>query len=429
MSSVGTTMADSRIRRMVHRVRRLTLWRPLAERDFRLLWLGESVSLLGDQFYFVALTWLTLQLTGSGLALGTVLMAAAIPRAVFMLIGGALSDRFSPRRIMLASNAARALLVAVLTGLVLLDAIQLWNLYFLAFVFGLVDAFFYPAFRTILPMLVEEDRLEAGNALVQGTARFSVLIGPALAGFLISAMGLGVAFAVDAATFVFATLMLWLMRGGNGQLPEGAATADSGQPGGLLSAIREGLRYAWSDPVIRVILLMVAAVDFSAVGPFNVGVPWLAHNRFAGGATALGMMLSAWGGGALMGTAVAGLIQVRRRGMLLLGVAGGIGIGLALFGFVPNVLVASVIFGTMGLGSGLINVVMVAWLQTRTDPRMLGRVMSLVMFSSVGLAPLSYALAGALVDLHATIMFTAASAIILMATAYSATNRTVRTIA
>lgn len=104
---------------------RPALLRPLAAPGFRLLWLGESISALGDQFYLVALPWLTLQMTGSGLALGTVLMAAAIPRALFVLVGGALSDRAAPRALILASNAVRAVLVAILTAVVLRGSTQL----------------------------------------------------------------------------------------------------------------------------------------------------------------------------------------------------------------------------------------------------------------------------------------------------------------
>ena len=108
------------------------LLQPLRLRDFRLVFTGESISLLGDQFHFVALAWLTLQLTGSGLALGTVLMAAAIPRAVFMLVGGALSDSLSPRSLMLVSNALRSVVVALIAFLVLSGNAQLWQLYVLA---------------------------------------------------------------------------------------------------------------------------------------------------------------------------------------------------------------------------------------------------------------------------------------------------------
>ena len=135
------------------------LLRPLRIRDFRLLFTGETVNVLGDQFHFVALAWLALQLTGSGLALGTVLMTAAIPRAVFMLVGGAFSDRFSPRTLMLASNAIRAVVVGVLAALVLGGRAELWHLYVFAAIFGVVDAFFYPALNTIIPMLVPERQL------------------------------------------------------------------------------------------------------------------------------------------------------------------------------------------------------------------------------------------------------------------------------
>jgi len=419
--------------RAIHRLRGFTLWQPLEIHNFRLLWLGESISLLGDQFHFVALAWLTLQITGSGLALGTVMMAASIPRAVFMLLGGVLSDRLSPRRLMLVSNAARALLVATITGLILFEAVQLWHLYVLAVIFGLVDAFFHPAFMTIVPSLVEKDRLEASNALLRGTAQLSVLIGPAPAGFLISTVGIATAFAVDAATFAFATLTLWLMKGDSRQAQavqkdEGAA-ADITGLNSLADSIREGLRYAWGDPVTRAILFVVAAIDFSFVGPFAIGLASLADHRFAGGAVAFGTMLSMWGGGALLGTIVAGSIgQPRHRGKLLLGVTTALGVGLSLLGIVPNVVAASVVIGTMGVASGFVNVVFIAWLQGRTDPLMLGRVMSLVMLASLGLAPLSYAIAGALADLHATIMFVAAGAIVLIAAVFASASRAVRSI-
>jgi MFS family permease len=135
------------------------LLRPLRVRDFRLLFGGESVSVLGDYFHFVALAWLTLQLTGSGPALGSVLMVAAIPRAVFVLLGGALSDRFSPRSLMLYSNAFRGVVVGILAVLVLTGTAELWHLFIFAGIFGVVDALFYPAVNTILPMLVDEETL------------------------------------------------------------------------------------------------------------------------------------------------------------------------------------------------------------------------------------------------------------------------------
>ena len=125
-------------------INRLPILQPLIKRNFRLLWMGEGISLLGDHIHFIALSWLTLQLTGSGLALGTVLMVGAIPRALFMLFGGVLSDRLSPRRIMIVSNISRGLLVTVIASIVFLDIVDLWHLYALSVAFGTADAFFHP---------------------------------------------------------------------------------------------------------------------------------------------------------------------------------------------------------------------------------------------------------------------------------------------
>ena len=161
----------------------------LGNRDFRLLWIGEGVSVLGDHFCMIALPWLVLQLTGDALAMGTVLALSAIPRALFMLVGGALTDRFSPRTLMLASNAIRFVLVSFLTFLVFSNQVEMWMLYTLAILFGIADAFFYPAQSSIVPQLVKKDHLQVANSLVQGTMMLTMLLGPALAGLLIAALG------------------------------------------------------------------------------------------------------------------------------------------------------------------------------------------------------------------------------------------------
>ncbi|HEX8290948.1 MAG TPA: MFS transporter, partial [Pyrinomonadaceae bacterium] len=151
------------------RMRGSAAWGTLAARDFRLLWLGQSVSIFGDQFYLVALPWLVLQLTGSSLVLGAVMLTATVPRVAFQLVGGAASDRVSPRKLMLASSLFRALVCAVLTALVLTGGTRLWHLYVVAAAFGTADAFFSPAFKSFIPSVIEKERLVAGNALLNGT--------------------------------------------------------------------------------------------------------------------------------------------------------------------------------------------------------------------------------------------------------------------
>jgi MFS family permease len=198
---------------------------PLSVRNFRLLWIGEGISLLGDQFYLIALPWLVLQLTGSALALGTILALASIPRAVFMLVGGVFVDRYSPRSVMIWSNFARFVLVALLSVLVLTNTIRIEMLYVLALAFGLADAFYFPAQTAIVPQVLSEDQLQAGNTFVQGTAMLSFFLGPVLAGALIALLGhtaaadgapdmqgIGIAFAIDTLSFVASLLTLLMMR-------------------------------------------------------------------------------------------------------------------------------------------------------------------------------------------------------------------------
>ena len=396
---------------------RVSLIQPLRQRDFRLVFSGETISLLGDQFHFVALAWLTLQLTGSGVALGTVLMTTATPRALFMLVGGAMSDRISPRSLMLGSNAMRTVVVAIIAALVLSGHAQLWQLYVLALIFGTVDAFFHPALNTIVPMLVSERLLSPANALVQIMMQLSGLIGPAIAGVVVAAVNTGPAFAFDAASFAVATLTMWLVRGGRRAAPSAASEVQHPASDGVLANIAAGLAYAWSDPAIRSLVLLVAAFNFGFTGPLLVGLPYLADTRFQGGAAAFGIIVSAYGAGALGGAVLAGSLRhVPRLGLITLLTASAMGIGLAFLGNVPTVLLAVTAMAAMGLGAGFINVRIVAWLQARTPETMRGRVMSLVLLGAVGLSPISLAAAGVTIDFGAvSLMFAVAGAIVVAA--------------
>ena len=391
------------------------LLRPLRVRDFRLLFTGETISVLGDHFHFVALAWLTLQLTGSGLALGSVLMVAAIPRAIFMLLGGALSDRLSPRSLMLYSNAFRAVLVGIVATLVITGNVELWQLYVMAGIFGVVDALFYPALSSILPMLVDEPTLPPANALMQGSQQLAGLIGPAMAGVLVALVQTGPAFAIDAASFAVAAAALIFIAGGRRRTTS-AESAD-GTESGLLGTIRAGFAYAWTDPAVRSLIMLVAAFNFAFTGPLSVGLPFLADHSLGGGSATFGVLLSAFGAGSLLGAVGAGSIsRVPRLGTVVLSIAVGLGVGLGLIGVAPSVLTAFGLLAAMGLGAGFINVHVVSWLQGRTADAMRGRVMSMVMLGSVGLAPVSYALAGLIIDLGAvTAMFAVAGAIVVVA--------------
>lgn len=409
-------------------------------RDFRLLWIGSGIAVLGDQFYLVALPWLVLQLTGSALAMGTVLAVAGIPRALFMLLGGALTDRLSPRTVMLASALLRLTLVAGLAALVYAGAIQTWMLYALALVFGTVDAFSFPAGSAMVPRLVAKDQLQTANALVQGTAQLSVFLGPVLAGGLIAlldgarmrqigsavdARGIAAAFAVDAVGFLVAAATLWLMRAGR---TPARAEAD-GPTGGVLGDIVEGLAAVWRDAPLRTFFLIVAAVNLLTSGPVVVGIPAIAATRLPEGVAAFGIIMSAWGGGSLLGIVLAGALpkpSSEQMGRRLLLVTSALGVGLVLLGLSASTPLAATVGLGMGAANGYVVIQFMTWFQARTPARMLGRMMSLLMFAVVGLMPVSTAVAGALADLNATALFVVAGCLLTAIVLAAAASPSVR---
>ena len=410
---------------------KVPIWKPLTLRNFLLLFVGETVSIVGDQFYLVGLPWLTLQLTNSGISLGTVLMAAAIPRAILMLIGGVLSDRFSPRLVMIISNGLRALLTILLTFIVALGATQLWHLYVFAIVFGLLDGFCIPATKSIVPRLISKEYLVASNTLIELTNQLALLIGPALGGVLIAISNVETAFAINAGTFIFTTATLLLMK----DIPESNVAIEtdknilSKKIVSLIAGIGEGINYTWNNRSLRAVLLVLIMLNFLIIGPLRVGIPSLADSRFSGGAMAFGIMSSAWGGGGLLGTLMPQIVRnIPPIGILMLALAAIQGVGLFLLGFLPNILLASTTIVVLGLCSGFFTVVGIIWIQKQTPPEILGRVMSLGLLASFGIAPFSLALAGVLAALNLTLLFSVTGGIMLSVTILLTTKPSIRKI-
>ena len=391
-------------------------------RNFRLLWVGEGISLLGDQFYMIAMPWLVLSLTGNALAVGTVMAMAGIPRALFMLVGGALTDRFTPRRLMINSNLARMALTALLAILVATNLIQLWMLYVSALLFGLADAFFFPAQTSIVPRLVDNDQLQAGNALIQGTAHLSIFIGPILAGLLVSLLyggtghsisGIALAIAIDSLSFLASVTALSLIKIENADARAGKAN------GGVIASIREGLLYVGNDPTLRMVFPITLGLNILINGPFAVGIPVMARTRFPEGSAAFGLILSLFGGGALLGTTLAGVLpkpSQKMLGTVALSVISMMGVGLAVIGVSSTMYVAAAAGLLMGITDGYANINLITWLQQKVAPEMTGRVMSLVMFAAIGLNPVSTALAGVLIGLGATILLVCAGCLMTLFT-------------
>ncbi len=399
-------------------------WSVMRSSAFLELWLGTTLSLFGDFFSYIAMAWLVLQLTGSSLALGTVLVVQSLPRAVLMMVGGAMVDRISARVTMLGSMGLRAAFVGPLAVLVLTGHAQMWQVFVIAFVFGVVDAFFMPARSAILPRIVADNELEAGNAVMNVTGQASVIVGPVLGGLIVAAFGIGWAFAGDALCFVLGFVFILL-------LPATRQTAarESHRDGGLGGQIAAGLHYAWSDFGIRVTLIVIAVVDFAANGALGVGLPTLAHGRFGAGAAGLGILFGAWGVGATLGAIGAGFVPPPKRfGLLLVGLCTWLGIGISGVGLVPSLLPAALLMGFSGISTGVVNTFGISWLQRRTDPAMQGRVMSIVMLASMGLTPVAYVSSGLLAQVNPTLLFLIAGGMILVCAVGTGASRQVRSL-
>ncbi|HEX9118655.1 MAG TPA: MFS transporter [Anaerolineae bacterium] len=391
--------------------------------DFRLLFAGATTSLLGDQFALIATPWLVLRLTGDPLVLGAVLALEGIPRALFMLLGGAITDRLSPRLVMLCSDLVRLLLTAAMAFVVLTGTVQLWMLYAFGLGFGLVAGFAIPASTSIVPMLVGSQDLQAGNAITMGAMQLTGFVGPTVAGILIgryasSDLGIGLAYTIDAASFAVSAACLVLMHGG-GRLaasPKAASRPDVG------SAIVVGLRFLWQDRGLRLLFLLMAAMNLLFTGPLLVGIPVLANQRLPEGATAFGLLMSAFAGGNLIGYLLAGALPrptgaVMRRFLVVLLAAFALVLGS--YGFIRSTWVDFGLTLLLGVGNGYLAILLMTWIQTRTPQEMLGRMMSIVMLSSTGLLPISQAVAGAVAKGSLTLLFALAGALGLLLTLWA----------
>jgi len=392
---------------------------PLRERNFRMLWAGSAISAVGDQFYLVALPWVVLQLTGSAVAVGTILMAVAIPRAVLMLLGGALTDRISARRILMSTASARTVLVTVIGFLLWWHLLQLWQLYVLGFFFGVADAFAWPAATTLLPSVVKREQLVAANSVFQTTGQLTTIAAPAPAGLVIKALGTAWAFFIDAISFLFIIAALW-------RLPDPPKAASAAKPP-VWRSILDGIAYVRRDVPLRSLMLVAAMLNFCISGPMGVGLPYLVKTKF-GSAAAYDLVISAMAAGGLIGALLAGIVKIKRRGLLLLGACAVISAGIASIGLLGHLWLIAAVLLLLGCSAGVANVHIAAWIQQRIDATVRGSVFSVLMLANFGLIPVSLAVAGLLIAWSLKLMFLIAGVSMLLITAFGLSQKQVRAI-
>jgi DHA3 family tetracycline resistance protein-like MFS transporter len=367
------------------------LLQPLRGRDYRLLVFGAVVSLLGDGFYFIALAWQVYDISNVPTALSIVGVAGTVPMIALVLIGGALSDRFDRRKLMIGADLLRAAAIGTMALLSLLHVIELWHIVGLVLFVSAGQAFFNPASTALMPDLVPEQHLPGANALTSMyRPLLARLIGPAIAGFVVALAGPGLAFGVDAASYLVSAAAISAIRA----RPTHKPTGDHG-PRHVIADVREGLRYVKGQPWIWATLVSAMLSLLVFLGPMEVLVPYLVKNRLALGPESLGAIFAAGGVGAILTAFVVGSVGQPKRRVTVMYVSWAFGVLLiAVYGFMSSVweaIVASfVLSGAFELGS----IIWTTMLQQRVPRELLGRVSSLDWMMSTGLVPVSFALTG-----------------------------------
>jgi DHA3 family tetracycline resistance protein-like MFS transporter len=363
----------------------------VANRDFRLLFAGRSVSLLGDGAFLVALAWEAYTLSNAPTALSLLGISMTVPLIVLLLFGGVVSDRYDRRRVMLLADAARAVLLALLAVLAVSGALRLWHMMVIVAIYGGAQAFFDPASDAILPEILPASQLGEANALEQVARPLTLrLAGPALGGVLVGVLGLGAAFFADALTFMVSAAALWSMSSRpSAALHRAGAACESTTGRQLLEGWSYVRRHVWlwgtfASAGIAYLLFM---------GPAEVLLPFMVKHELGGSGIDLGLVLGAGGLGS-----VACALAMLRSGLpsrsitfiyvvwaLATVAVAGYGLATAMW----QLMLASLAFNLLETAG---TIVWSTMKQRRVPGELLGRVSSLDWLISIGLLPVSFAL-------------------------------------
>ena len=400
---------------------------PLGVRSFRLLAGGQFTSTIGDYCYAVALPWLVLSNRGGTILLGTVLACYGVSRMALIPVGGVLADKVGPRTVMLTADAARCVLVAAMAVLAARHTASLVILGPVAACVGAGEGLFIPASFAIMPSLLDEKRLAAGNAISTAAVQAGSLLGPALGGALVAATQASTwAFGIDAASFAVSALTLTLIprRAADGTL--GAAAVQSAAGVSADSSGEGLLSFLKRSRVLQVLLVVVIAANLAGGGEGAVALPSLAHARY--GAAGYGALLACTAAGGVIGTLAATRTGGLRRPVMFASAVFLVNAAAdALVPYLGGEAGAAAMLFTAGAMNGLGNVTVLTVTQKWAPPALLGRVMSAIMLCAFGSFPLSVAVSGVLIrHIGPSLFFPIAGAVVAVAILGGLTQREFR---
>jgi MFS family permease len=391
----------------------LAAFPPFASRNFRLYFVGQIISMIGTWLEIVAQGWLVFDMTGSAFWVGVAAAASTVPTLLLSLFGGMLVDRYPRKKVLLWTQVLLMLLSFIFGAVVLFGLATIPVILVLAFLIGSVSAVATPAIQAFISEIVDRRHLPVAVALNSSIFNASRVIGPVLAGFMITWIGTGGAYVANGASFIAVIAALLAIK-----IPQTKPrTLSTEHP---IQSIRDGLAYAWTHPIIRAIVLFVAAVSIFGWS-FMAMLPVVAKRVFGIGADGMGYLYSAFGLGSLFGTVVVSMSSGRvHSGRLVIGGVLTFALGLLAFTFATWLPLALACLFISGLGMLTAFSTMTGTVQRLVDDRFRGRVMSIYLMVLLGLMPFGNLLMGSLsehfgtpVALRTGAMVTIAAAILL----------------
>ena len=367
-----------------------TVLRALKHRNFQLFFSGQLLSLIGTWMQNVAQSWLVYRLTGSSLLLGTVGFAGQIPMFLLAPIGGAVADRHSRQRIVIATQALAMVLALTLAALTLMGHVQVWQIIVLAVLLGIVNAFDIPARQAFIVQMVGKQDLLNAIALNSSMFNSARVIGPAVAGILVASVGEGWCFLVNGISYIAVIAGLLMMRIEPRPVREAHSSA--------VTELLEGLRFVRSAMPVRVLLMLLGLVSLIGM-PYTILMPIFADRILHGGARGLGLLMGATGLGAVMGAlTLAARTGVKGLGRLVAWSCAGFGVCLVLFAFSRWFWVSVLILIPLGYCQMLEMACSNTLIQTMVPDHLRGRVMALYSMMFMGMAPFGALGAGSIAD-------------------------------
>lgn len=366
------------------------MFRALRYRNYRLFFSGQIISLVGTWMQSVAQAWLVYRLTGSSLLLGIVGFASQIPVFILAPIGGMVADRYSRRRIVITTQSSAMVLAAILAAITLAERIHVWEIIVLAACLGLVNAFDIPARQAFVVEMVEGPDLINAIALNSSMVNSARILGPAIAGILVAAIGEGWCFFANAVSYIAVIAGLAMM------VLESRSKLKTSTP--VIESIKEGFSFVGRTSPLRALLLLLGLVSVTGM-PYTVLMPIFAGSVLHSGAKGLGWLMGASGIGALAGTlTLAAKRQIRGLGRWITYSALGFGGTMLAFSFSRSFALSVAILVPVGFSMMLEMASSNTLIQTMTPDALRGRVMSFYSMMLVGMAPFGSLIAGAVAN-------------------------------